>query len=88
MNGAPAKPMSGTLPASARFTRRTASNTNGTAESTSTRGSRAIAASVAHGPMDHRPVALRELEPDAERLDDRRMSAKRMAASTPSRASG
>ena len=49
VNGAPAKPISGTFPPSARLTSRTVSKTNGTALSTSILPSPAIANSVRTG---------------------------------------
>ena len=69
MNGAPAKPISGTRPASAACTSRTVSKTNGTASSTATGCSRATSSALADRALDVRPLAAGELEADAERLE-------------------
>jgi len=79
--GAPAKPMSGTCAGSARWTSRTVSKTKPTRAPTSTGASRATSACCARE-GDDRSLALGELTPH-RRLDDSKMSAKRIAASTP-----
>ncbi len=88
MNGAPAKPMRGTRSASALRTRRTVSNTKPTASSTSTAGSARAAAAVRTGRAMRGPSPGVNSSPTPSGSSTSRMSAKRIAASTPRRSTG
>ena len=68
MNGAPAKPMSGTRSPSAARARRTVSKTKGTVSAGSTLGEPLDVGRRAHRAVDDGALAPRELEADAERL--------------------
>ena len=88
MNGAPAKPISGTRPPSARTTVRTVSNTNGTAESTSTGCNRATSTAPRTGRWITGPSPFANSNPTPSGSTSSRMSANRIAASTPRRSIG
>ncbi len=88
MKGAPAKPMSGTCAGSARLTSRTVSKTNPTALATSTGASRATSASLRTGRWMTGPSPLANSSPTPSGSTTNKMSAKRIAASTPSRSIG
>ncbi len=88
MNGAPAKPISGTRGGSARRTRRTVSNTEPTLDSTSTGLSRATSASVRTGRWITGPSPFANSRPTSSGSTINKISAKRIAASTANRRTG
>ena len=88
VNGAPAKPMSGTRPPRARRTRRTVSNTNPTASRTSTGFRRATSSALRTGRWICGPSPRANSRPTPSGSSTSKMSANRMAASTPSRSTG
>ena len=69
MNGAPAKPISGTSPASSRDTSRSASSTKGTSVSGIADAQRVEVGGAAHGMVDHRTGVLCKAEADAHTLE-------------------
>jgi len=84
VNGAPANPISGTRPASDRRARRTASNTNGTPSAGATSRSRATSSRVRTGRGITGPSPFTKASPTPIGSVTRRISAKMIAASTPS----
>ena len=88
VNGAPAKPISGTRPARARRTMRTVSNTNGVASSGSTGTRRRTSAGERTGRRTTGPAPRANSSPTPIGSTMSRMSAKRIAASTPRRSTG
>src|SRR3989442_1404342 len=80
--------MSGARPASARFTRRAVSKTNRTAASTSIGARRLICASSRRGRRMRGPSPRANSSPTSSGSTIRRISANRIAASTPRRSTG
>ena len=88
MNGAPAKPISGTRSPSAARARRTVSKTKGTVSAGSRSTSRSTSAAERTGRRMTGPSPRENSRPTPSGSTRSRMSAKRMAASTPSFSTG